>query len=56
MTPDNPHELYKSENLMVLITSETHSGYSLKRTESFGDLVRTGLALIPDGFRRDEED
>ena len=56
MTPDNPHELYKSENLMVLITSETHSGNSLKRTESFGNLVRTGLGLIPDGLRQNEED
>ena len=56
MTQHNPHELHRNENLMALITSETHDGNSLMRTESFGDLVRTGLGLIPDGLLQNEED
>ena len=55
MTPYSPNELQRSENLMALIISETHIGNSLMRTESFCDLIRTGLGLLPDALQ-DEED
>ena len=41
---------------MLRCILETHNGYNLVRTESFCDLVRTGLGLVPDGLLLDEED
>ena len=44
----------RTKNLHYIL--ETHNGYNLVRTESFCDLVRTGLGLVPDGLLLDEED